>query len=339
MYNLITVLILAAFLQGCAAGGAHSISGQRLSQDQVIESFQSGNLRLTCDTACSGSWGGKRAIAKSRYNNELWYDLVYLVTTVGFRADQTYYYLGRAAEGLNFPDAASTYYRLALSNQYKCDGFFDNCDDIEIDLESKRGLERISLTKKSQEQPVKSDKVVATSKDSSESNSLSEKSLPEKEVQPTRSVTSEEPKAKSEQAPQKISNAQVAQESPDSQRQPSASGTSKTVPVAKVDNSDNVASNKKDRSIREPKGAELEQMKEALKEELRDPYSAKFGEARVLGDMACLGVNAKNGFGGYTGMKYQLMLWHSELKKWFPMSFIRPGELYECVLVLLKDTE
>lgn len=34
---------------------------------------------------------------------------------------------------------------------------------------------------------------------------------------------------------------------------------------------------------------------------LKDPGSAQFGEIEIRGDIACGTVNAKNGFGGYTG--------------------------------------
>lgn len=45
-----------------------------------------------------------------------------------------------------------------------------------------------------------------------------------------------------------------------------------------------------------------------VKETLKDPDSAKFGEFTEINDrLACLTVNAKNGFGGYTGEQQALL--------------------------------
>jgi hypothetical protein len=42
-----------------------------------------------------------------------WRDLAVLVMQIGYTNDLTYYYLGRAAEGLGFRDAAKTYYQIS----------------------------------------------------------------------------------------------------------------------------------------------------------------------------------------------------------------------------------
>lgn len=119
---------LIPIIAGCASTGSHTSSGKEITNIQ--ESLSKGEIRLTCDTACSGSWGAKRKEMKSLYENELWEDLATTVARLGFRSDQTYYYLGRSAEGLGHIDAARTYYKLAKSS-YKCDGFpFNNCDGL-----------------------------------------------------------------------------------------------------------------------------------------------------------------------------------------------------------------
>jgi hypothetical protein len=43
-----------------------------------------------------------------------WRDLAILVMQIGYINDLTYYYLGRAAEGLGFGDAAKTYYQISV---------------------------------------------------------------------------------------------------------------------------------------------------------------------------------------------------------------------------------
>lgn len=123
---------LIPIIAGCASTGSHTSSGREITNIQ--ESLSKGEIRLTCDIACSGSWGAKRKEMKSLYENELWEDLASTVARLGFRSDQTYYYLGRSAEGLGHRDAARTYYKLAKTS-YKCDGFpFNNCDGLVFPL-------------------------------------------------------------------------------------------------------------------------------------------------------------------------------------------------------------
>jgi hypothetical protein len=42
-------------------------------------------------------------------------------------------------------------------------------------------------------------------------------------------------------------------------------------------------------------------IKQTVLSTLRDPESAKFGPIAIQGQDACITVNAKNGYGGYTG--------------------------------------
>lgn len=94
---------LIPIIAGCASTGSHTSSGREIANIQ--ESLSKGEIRLTCDTACSGSWGAKRKEMKSLYENELWEDLASTVARLGFRSDQTYYYLGRSAKdwGIEMP--------------------------------------------------------------------------------------------------------------------------------------------------------------------------------------------------------------------------------------------
>lgn len=43
------------------------------------------------------------------------------------------------------------------------------------------------------------------------------------------------------------------------------------------------------------------ELEHTVRHSLRDPDSAKFGWYAVYKDVACIVVNSKNGFGGYTG--------------------------------------
>lgn len=140
--TLLLAALTAALLAGCAQTGPRSTSGSEVTD--VMAAFRSGDLRLTCDTACSGAWGMNRRDAKGYYNARLWPDLVGVIAKVGMRVDSGYFYLGRAAEGMRYPEAARTYYRLALATTFKCAGVFNNCDGIDVPREATAALARLT---------------------------------------------------------------------------------------------------------------------------------------------------------------------------------------------------
>ena len=45
-------------------------------------------------------------------------------------------------------------------------------------------------------------------------------------------------------------------------------------------------------------------IKKAVRDKLKDPDSAKFGEQFIFESRACISINAKNSYGGYTGASY-----------------------------------
>lgn len=122
--------------------------------DNVLAAVQQGDARLTCGGGCSGAWGAARRKAKNLYEHELWKDLAVHVANVGFSGNLTYFYLGRATEGMGNTDAAKTYYRLALANQYKCDAFINNCDGLNVPSEARAALARLAtLEERARNQP------------------------------------------------------------------------------------------------------------------------------------------------------------------------------------------
>lgn len=135
-------VLLTCLLAGCAQVGPRNASGQ-----QVVDwmaTFRSGDLRLTCDTACSGAWGANRRTVKGYYDAQAWNDLVRAVALVGMRVDSGYFYLGRAAEATRHTEAARTYYRLALATTFKCAGLINNCDGVDVPREASAGLARLT---------------------------------------------------------------------------------------------------------------------------------------------------------------------------------------------------
>ncbi len=122
--------LLFVGLYGCSTpGGIQLATGEPVSD--VMAAFEGGDARLTCGMSCAGVYGAARRRLKALYENELWKDLALEVARIGHRDDQAYFYLGRAAEGLGYMNAARTYYnRLALANDFKCGGFINVCDGL-----------------------------------------------------------------------------------------------------------------------------------------------------------------------------------------------------------------
>lgn len=135
------LLALAGGLAACAQIGPRHVNGTEVVD--VMSAFRSGELRLTCDTACSGAWGSNRREAKGYDARQMWPDLVRVIAKVGMRVDSGYYYLGRAAEGQRHTDAARVYYQLALATTFKCAGLFNNCDGVDVPREATAALARL----------------------------------------------------------------------------------------------------------------------------------------------------------------------------------------------------
>ena len=139
---------------GCASTGIQTSTGEQVTN--VIAVFERGEARLNCGPSCSGAWGSARRQAKRLYEQGLWNDLAIEVARVGFKDDQTYFYLGRAAEGLGHAEAARTYYKLGLVSSYKCAGIFNNCDGLVFPNEIIAGINRLPATTKAEKPAVAS---------------------------------------------------------------------------------------------------------------------------------------------------------------------------------------
>jgi S1-C subfamily serine protease len=100
--------------------------------DGLSKEFSTGTVRLECQTSCALSWRLKSRHAKTLYDNKLWTDLAAQVLEINYPSDLTYYYLGRAAEGMKQHEAASIYYRLALTELHRCDGWMNDCDGFDF---------------------------------------------------------------------------------------------------------------------------------------------------------------------------------------------------------------
>ena len=120
--------ILTFALVGCATVRQYSPD----VSSAVIASMLKGDTQLSCETRCSGSYGLKRRELKALYDEARWRDLALLVIGIGYANDQSYFYLGRAAEMLSAPIAAESYFHQAKRKPKELTHcqvlFISNCD-------------------------------------------------------------------------------------------------------------------------------------------------------------------------------------------------------------------
>ena len=133
-------LAAAASLSGCSRGGVQDSAGQPVAD--VYNAFSKGEIRLRCGISCSGRWGMERQKWAALYQNQLWQDLALSVADVNFQGDVQYFYLGRAAEGLGFYQAADTYYRLSRTVTFRCGG--SECGNVNVPVAVSEGLVRVA---------------------------------------------------------------------------------------------------------------------------------------------------------------------------------------------------
>lgn len=148
------IAVCGFMIYGCASSGIQTPIGEQATN--VIAVFERGEARLNCEVSCSGAWGSARRQAKNLYDQGLWNDLAIEVARVGYKAELTYFYLGRAAEGLGHAEAARTYYKLGLANIHKCAGILNNCDGLVFPNEFFAGINRLPVPAKTEQSAVAS---------------------------------------------------------------------------------------------------------------------------------------------------------------------------------------
>ena len=148
-------LLLIAITSGCATQSALNPGGNAVTDP--LAAFRAGQIRLECGTACSGRYGWSRNNIKALYSQGLWNDVATLVSEIGFKSDQAYFYLGEAAERTGHSEAAKTYFSLAIAiseTPQRCNFLFNNCDGLDIPRLSKEALTRLSKSETVAARPV-----------------------------------------------------------------------------------------------------------------------------------------------------------------------------------------
>lgn len=128
------------WLGGCAAHEAMT--------PELWREFREGRIVQDCAAACLAPWQVEDSgPAKAAYDSREWNALAERVILNGYRSDQTYFYLGRAAEGLGHTAAAIRYYQISVSlnqgadRRYRCaTDRSPNCDDLNIGVLARERL-------------------------------------------------------------------------------------------------------------------------------------------------------------------------------------------------------
>jgi hypothetical protein len=94
---------------------------------ELTENFKNGDTRLECLMRCAFTWGLERPHAKALYDTRAWSDLARDVLRIGYADDLSYFYLGKAAEGLGHYRGAEAYYRLSRAAALKCADIYGYC--------------------------------------------------------------------------------------------------------------------------------------------------------------------------------------------------------------------
>ena len=81
---------------------------------ELMRQLLAGEPVLKCSLPCRDAWDASRTTALLLNEAHQWRDLAILVMQIGYVNDLTYYYLGRAAGGLGYQDAAKTYYQISV---------------------------------------------------------------------------------------------------------------------------------------------------------------------------------------------------------------------------------
>jgi hypothetical protein len=104
---------------GCVAGWillvltSCAVRMPEVPVDELLRRLQAGEPMRDCRIACLDAWRANRATALVLNETRRWPELAVLVMQTGYTDDLTYFYLGRAAEGLGYREAAKTYYQIS----------------------------------------------------------------------------------------------------------------------------------------------------------------------------------------------------------------------------------
>jgi hypothetical protein len=106
-------LFSASLLSGCATPGTPDTNSAPTATEATLQVVQEGRAVLDCGFLCSASFIFRQHEFLQLYHEQRWRELAVVIVKVRWRQDISYFYLGAAAEGLQYYQAADRYYRMA----------------------------------------------------------------------------------------------------------------------------------------------------------------------------------------------------------------------------------
>ena len=79
-------------------------------QVRMMADLRAGKLALSCGPKCRDAWNGQLATISSLDQVERWSDSTLRIMQIGYGGDLAYFYLGRAAQGMGYHQAAIVYF-------------------------------------------------------------------------------------------------------------------------------------------------------------------------------------------------------------------------------------
>ena len=113
-------------------------TSQSDSDQQLMARFAAGASVLDCEGPCSAAYVYNQRDIWTRYDSQDWQGLALAILHTRWRRDITYFFLGSAAQGLGFPEAADRYYRIAATLATgpraidKCASIYELCGSLSL---------------------------------------------------------------------------------------------------------------------------------------------------------------------------------------------------------------
>jgi predicted Zn-dependent protease len=104
---------------------------------EEFERFKAGDAVLDCGGECALGFFGKQKELRKHHDESDWRQLATKVLKTRYKIDLAYFYLGKAAEGLGFTDAAKAYFskaiELSATDGHACSkAVMIKCEDMDI---------------------------------------------------------------------------------------------------------------------------------------------------------------------------------------------------------------
>lgn len=134
-YFSITLLLL---ILGSCAPQYKAVSPEVISK--MDADLKSGNCQLSDDVSHLYHWVSDFSQLVAFYNSSQWHSLAFSVMQIGYENDIAYYFLGSAAQGLGYPDAALKYYNASKALysdnhiSHHCRESAEGCGDLRLDV-------------------------------------------------------------------------------------------------------------------------------------------------------------------------------------------------------------